>query len=492
MSMNLLLLSLVLAFSSFDFQTPTANQAQPSCGCEDKPQLEVLAVVDGVKINKQDLSVDTRTKINLAHDTVIETRTRELDLQINSLLLSNEATRRGVTTTKLLNQEVTAKITPPTEAEAQAFYERNKARIAQDFKAVKDNLLEYLKNERERARAQEFANNLRSAGNVQVLVQNVTPPATPAELQRVFATVNGKKITSADIEENLKAVIFQVQQQVYAYRKAELDMKINDMLLEREAKKRGIPARTLIDTEVTSKLTIATEAQAEKFYNENKERINGEFARVKGQIIQYLQSQEEQKLQLAFAERLRNSIPLQVFLTAPESPFFQIAIDDQPTKGNPNAAVTVVEFTDFECPTCAKQHAVLEKLVAEFGSQAKFVVRDFPLTRHPHAAKAAEAAEIAREQGKYWEYIPILYRNQGALQIEELRDYAVSIGLDREEFATALNSGKMAAHVERDLMDGSKLGVDGTPTFFVNGRRVTDISYEGLKAAIQAALKKPN
>jgi protein-disulfide isomerase len=488
------LLALFVITGTIAAQQPQTGSLPASsvanCGCEDKPQLEVLAVVAGTKINKQDLSVETRSKINLAQDTIVEARNSALDFQINTVLLNAEARRRGITSAKLLDLEVSAKVVQPTEADAQAFYEKNRSVIVRDFKDVKAGIIANLRQQREEIRSREFANALRATANVQVLVQSITPPANAAELNRVFATVNGTKITSADIEDSLKAMIYEVQQQVYSFRKAELELMINDILLGAEAKKRGVTARNVIDQEVTAKLTIVSEAQAEKFYNENKSRLNGDFARLKNNIILYLQQQEEKKQLLAYADRLRSGAHVQIFLTPPQSPVFKITIDDQPTKGNQNAKVTVVLFTDFECPTCALAHPILEKLITEFGTQVKFVVRDFPLPQHKHAKKAAEAAEIAREHGKYWEYIALLYKNQPSLDIEELRDYAVSLGLDREEFATALNSGKYASQVERDVLDGDDIGINSTPTFFVNGRLAGGYTYDVLKAAIEAELKK--
>ena len=132
----------------------------PDCGCEDKPQINVLAVVNGVKITKQDLSIETRTQVSLAQDTVIAARSRELAVQINKALLDAEAKRRGLTSTKLIELEVTAKVTEPTEAEARAFYERNKTRIGKNFKSAKKEIVAHLKSEREAARANEFANAL--------------------------------------------------------------------------------------------------------------------------------------------------------------------------------------------------------------------------------------------------------------------------------------------------------------------------------------------
>jgi protein-disulfide isomerase len=232
-----------------------------------------------------------------------------------------------------------------------------------------------------------------------------------------------------------------------------------------------------------------TEAQALDFFNKNRERINGNFEQVKYQVIQYLQEQEQQRLSAEFAGRLRNAASVQTFITPPTPPVYQIATDDQPSKGPADAKVTVVEFTDYQCPSCAKTHPVLEKLMAEYGDRVRFVVRDFPLNMHPDARKAAEAAEAAREQGKYWDFTAILFRNQSALKPEQLKQYAQVLGLDRAKFDAALEDGRFAEKVDRDLFDGQKFGVSATPTFFVNGRRTKDITYDVLKAAIEEALK---
>jgi len=149
----------------------------------------------------------------------------------------------------------------------------------------------------------------------------------------------------------------------------------------------------------------------------------------------------------------------------------------------------VVAFTDFECPSCARQHPVLDRIVSEFGDRVRLVVRDFPLSQHANARKAAEAAEAAREQGKYWEYATVLFRNQSALSSDKLRQYASELGLDRARFDASLDSGKFAEKVQRDIVDGRKLGINGTPTLYINGKRVADNSYETLKSAIESALK---
>ena len=127
--------------------------------------------------------------------------------------------------------------------------------------------------------------------------------------------------------------------------------------------------------------------------------------------------------------------------------------------------------------------------MSEFGDRVRLVVRDFPLSQHANARKAAEAAEAAREQGKYWEYAAVLFRNQSALGVDKLRQYATEVGLDRARFDASLDSGKFAEKVQRDLVDGRKLGINGTPTLYINGKRISDNSYASLKSAIETALK---
>ena len=265
-------------------------------------------------------------------------------------------------------------------------------------------------------------------------------------------------------------------------------MRINDLLLEQEAKRLNKTPAVLLTNAIRSKLPIITDQQARAYYDANKAKLNGDFERVKLQIVEFLTLQEEQKLSIAFAQELRQAAAVQIYLTPPESPIFKIATDDQPTLGNAQAKVTVIQFTDFECSACAKQQIIVDRLVSEFGANVKFVVRDFPLAEHHSATKAAEAAEAARDQGKYWEYIAVLFANQSALKVENLKRYASQVGLDRAKFDAALDGGRFNAQVQRDITDGGKIGVLSTPAFFVNGKRVIDSSYDGLKLAIRAAL----
>jgi protein-disulfide isomerase len=306
------------------------------------------------------------------------------------------------------------------------------------------------------------------------------------ERARILATVKGEPITSGELEDSLKALIFDVQEKVYKLRKDEIDLTINDILLTQEAQKRKITANALLDAEV--KPQPVTDEQTRTFYEQNKERVSGDFIQTKDAIRQYLEQVELRRAQRVFVEKLRAAASIQIFLVAPESPVFSISTIDQPSLGSANAPVTIIAFTDYQCPSCAAMHQNLERLVKEYGDKVRLVARDFPLNQHTEALKAAEAAEAAREQGRYWEYVQVLLRNQSSLGVDKLKSYATEIGLDRTRFDSGLDSGKFAELVERDVEAGMKLGLKATPTLFLNGRRVSVKSYEDLKAQVDALL----
>ena len=290
----------------------------PNCGCEAYPQINVLAVVNGIKITRQDLSIDTRTQVSIAQDTVITARNLEVNLQINKLLLEAEARRRGLTPEKLFEVEVKDKTPSPTNDQVKAFYEQK--RIAKNFKSVKDDIIASMRNDREMIRATEFVSALRAGAEITVSDQPVTPPANEADLERVFAIVNGVKITSRDVEQSLLPLIFRVQQQVYALHKQDLNLKINELLLDQESKRLGLTPQWLINQNVKVRLPIITEAQARAYYDENKTKLAATFSDLKVPIMQYLLELEGRKLFQAYADQLRNNAAVQIYLTEPQSP----------------------------------------------------------------------------------------------------------------------------------------------------------------------------
>jgi protein-disulfide isomerase len=468
----------------------TISRSDDDCGCEAQVLPEVIAEAGGVKITGKEIEEPVKDRVNQLKQQVKAARQHELYLQINTALLNAEAKRLGKSTTALINEEIVAKVKEPTEAEAQTFYDKNKEHIRQDFQTVKQQIVDYLRNERQRDEAKNFADRLRASNKVVINEQQSTASPNPTrERSRVLATVNGQAITVDDVEESLRPLIFNVQTEIYKLRKQQLDAKINDLLLEREAQARKITPAALLEAEVTAKAKKVTEEAAQAFFEEHKQEIGGEFAQKKDQVRIYLEERESRQAEVAFAERLRSAASLKLFLKEPEQPVYQISTDDQPSKGARSAVVTIVEFTDYQCASCAATSSALERLLNEYNGKVQLFIRDFPLEQHGDAFKAAEAAEGAREQGKYWEYVALLLRNQSALNPDQLKAYASQLSLDRKRFDQALDSDKFADKVQRDLRDGIKYGVAGTPTIFINGRRVADRTYETLKAAIDITLK---
>jgi protein-disulfide isomerase len=247
----------------------------------------------------------------------------------------------------------------------------------------------------------------------------------------------------------------------------------------------------MVRKEVSEKLHQPTEAEIAKFYADNKARITGTLDSLRPQISTYLEEQERQKVERALSETLRKGANIRLLISEPEAPVQVISVDDDPSRGNANAPVTVVEFTDFQCPACAAMQPVLEEVLKSYGDKVRFVVRDFPLPVHANARKAAEAANAANAQGKFFEFADLLFKRQDALDVPSLKKYATEIGLARPRFDAELDSGKYAAEVKHDVDDGDIYGVNGTPTIFVNGVVLNALSPEALRAAIDRALAKP-
>ena len=179
-----------------------------------------------------------------------------------------------------------------------------------------------------------------------------------------------------------------------------------------------------------------------------------------------------------------------------QPPQIQVSADDDPVLGNPDAPVTIIEFSDYQCPFCRRfwqQTLPLIKQNFIDTGKVKLVYRDFPLNFHQYAQKAAEAAECAGEQGKYWEYHDILFERQAewsAQGVQKFKDYAVELGLDLEQFSSCLDSGKYAQEVQKDYQDGISYGVRGTPTFFINGVKIVGAQpYQTFETVINQFLQ---
>ncbi|MEK6891803.1 MAG: DsbA family protein [Nanoarchaeota archaeon] len=180
--------------------------------------------------------------------------------------------------------------------------------------------------------------------------------------------------------------------------------------------------------------------------------------------------------------------------TAPEQQKVEVSAGNIPFKGQKSAPVTIIEFSDFQCPYCERFYTQTLPLIDENyikTGKVKLTFRNFPLSFHQYAQKAAEASECANEQNKFWEYHNKLFENQHSLDTDSLKKYASELGLDANKFNSCLDTGKMKSIVQKDFDDGAKYGVSGTPAFFINGISIVGAQpYDAFKQIIDQELNK--
>lgn len=466
---------------------PATTAATPPKTTATPPPPGALAIVNGQVLTLADLDPKVREVVEGFEKNMPGLRRDALDARINTILLENEAQKRKVTGDQLMDAEVNNLITDPTEAEIKAVYDASRQQIGDaDLATVRPQIVGYLRGQMAQKLVGDFLKRLRTShtvvmGTTDVNAANLAPST-------VLATVDGRTITASEFEERLKPFVYKVRREIFEGEARAVDMRINQMLLEAEAKKRNLTAENLFKAEVADKVHQPTDAEVTKFYEDNKARIKGDLASLRADISQLLRDQQVSRLESEFATRLRTGANLKIFLTEPEPPVQVISTDDDPSRGEKNAPVTMVVFTDFQCPSCAAAHPVIDEVTKTYGPRVRLVVRDFPLAMHAQARKAAEAANAANAQGKFFEYIAVLFKNQSALDVASLKKYATDIGLDRAKFDAALDSGQYAAEVNNDATDGEAYGVDGTPTIFINGVRLRNLTADGIRTAIDHAL----
>jgi protein-disulfide isomerase len=270
-----------------------------------------------------------------------------------------------------------------------------------------------------------------------------------------------------------------------------LDELIEERLLEQEAKRRAMTVEALLKAEVSSKVPEVTDAEVTSFITENKARLRGETAELRPKVRDYLRDQKVAQQAKVFVARLRQGAKVAIFLEEPEPIRVAVKGEGAFVKGPKDAPVTLVEFTDFHCPFCGRTVATLKDVMREYDGKIRWVFRDFPIASlHPRAPKAAEAARCAGDQGKFWEYHDLLFESQSPATIEDFKRSAEQLKLDLKSFGQCLDSGKHQAAVEADVQEGARLGITGTPTFFINGRILVGAQpLESFRKIIEAELR---
>lgn len=474
---------------------PAAAQPQPTAPPVTTPSVTTprppinVVELNGQTISTADLDPAVRQQLDQVEEKIIAAKREILDLQTNTILLQVEANRRRIDTHRLYETEVTKRIPVPTAAQIKTLLDAQGAQLqGTDPATANQQAAAYLQAESEAKLADDLVARLRKTIPV---VMGADVNTSNLNNEAIVATIGGQPLKAGVINERFKPVVYQMRIQAYELMRQQAEQTVNNMLLLDEARRRQVGPEEIIRKEVSDKVRPPTEAEVTKFYEDNKSRINGDLNTVRNQIATYLQEQTRNRLEDELSARLQKSANIRWLITEPPQPVQNISVDDDPAKGPANAPVTIVEFTDFQCPACAAMHPVIEEVLKSYGDRVRFVVRDFPLDRHENARKAAEAANAANAQGKFFEYIAILFKRQNALDVPSLKKYASEIGLDRARFDAALDRSMYQAEVKRDIEDGEMYGVGVTPTIFVNGVQLRNLSPEGLKAAIDRATATP-
>ena len=267
-----------------------------------------------------------------------------------------------------------------------------------------------------------------------------------------------------------------------------LSRLLEEKLLQAEAAKRGISKEQLLENALQGKVTEPTENDVRAYYEANKQRINQPLLQISSQIYQYLKSENYNKAKAGFVEQLKQAYGVTVSLQPQRS---KIETDGSPIKGPAEAPVTLVEFSDFQCPYCAGLFNTLQRVLDKYGAQVRLVYRNFPLSQiHPFAEKAAEAGLCAADQGQFWPMHDLMFQTQGQLKEEDLKSKAAQLKLNMDAFNSCLASGKSAGKIKQDLRAGAQLGVAGTPALFINGRFVSGaVPFDDIARVIDEELK---
>lgn len=417
---------------------------------------EALAAIGGRTFTAQDLDPAVAEAWNGLPEKIRETRKALLEQQIDRKILEMEAAKRETDIDSLIEQEVSGRVQAPKEEDIQRVYDENRARIGNiPVASIRPEIIEFLNREAERALYKEFMDGLRENHKI-VYGKDINSEGLRGS--DVIATVDEASVLYIEFQRRNGLALYELEANTVDAVLDSLTQVVDAAVISTEAESLGIATSEYIAKEITDKMK--------------------DFSDI-----------ERDKLQADLRSRLYQKYRVIIFVKEP-APFVQaVSADDDPSVGRSDAKVTVVMFTDFQCPACAGVHPLLKKLVLGYGPPVRLVVRDFPLTSiHENAFAAAVAAAAAEKQGKFFEYIELLYNNQSSLDKESLSRYADQAGLDLRRFERDIADAKLADEVRKDIEDGKKYGVSGTPSIYVNGYKIRTLAESSFKKAIDRAL----
>ena len=313
-------------------------------------------------------------------------------------------------------------------------------------------------------------------------------PSASKTGDKVVAQVGDYKIMESELNAKVKDQLIKFEQEIYNVKKKAVEELVSDHVLDNEAKVRGVTKSELLKEEVDNKVTAVSDAEIQEFYNKNQARIKKPLEEIKDAISSHLQRRAKDDMKKTFINELREKADVRVYL---EPIRVEVSADDDPSMGPKNAPIQIIEFSDFECPYCKRGADAVRQVTEHYGDKVRLVFRDFPLSFHKNAKRAAEAAQCANEQGKFWEYHDKMFSGQRKLDRDSLVSYAQDFGLNVKNFESCLDSGKYSQEIQKDMSDGSAAGVKGTPCFFINGIYLSGAQpFESFKEIIDEELNR--
>jgi len=289
----------------------------------------------------------------------------------------------------------------------------------------------------------------------------------PTDGAMVVAELYGEPITAAELDEWIRDDLFDREThgrnpaKIYELRTRGLEKMMNERVLEAETSRLGVTSEELLERQVEA-LGGVSEADVETFYNQNRSQMGGaSLEEIAPQIRAYLEAKKGEE---ALAN-LRQEANSTIFL---EPVRYEVAAEG-PSKGPADARVTIIEFSDFQCPFCKRAEPIVAEVLERYPQDVRLVYRHLPLASHSRAAPAAAAAVCADGQGKFWQYHDTLFANNRQLGDDDLLRYATELGLEIDPFKECLASDETHTKVQADLEAARELGISGTPAFLVNG-----------------------
>jgi protein-disulfide isomerase len=290
---------------------------------------------------------------------------------------------------------------------------------------------------------------------------------SPEKSDKPVAVVAGHPILESELDQQTRAQMQQLRNQEYEIKRTALDSLVIQKLVEAEADNQKIGVQELLAREVDSKVRETTDEEVKAFYEGQKDRINRPLEEVKDQVAALLKQNRTQQARQEYFAALRKKLPVDILLQPVR---LNVKADPNRTRGPENAPITIVEFSDFQCPFCLKAYPAVRAVLAKYGDKIRFSYRDFPLRQiHGQAQEAAEAGHCAADQGKFWQFHDYVFENPSDLSREKLIASAEKAALDAAALELCIESGKHRPDVERDYQEGLQAGISGTPAFYING-----------------------